>query len=760
MSLAAESKKHPAFLSGGGNLGALIREYDWESTSLGSPATWPQALRTALSICLHSSFPTAIYWGAELRLLYNDAWAPIPAERHPWALGRPGSEVWYDIWNIVGPQFENVLLAGEGFSTYDQMLPMMRNGVQTETYWNYSFTPIRGEHGAVMGIFNQGHETTASVVARREAKAELERMGSMFAQAPGAVAILRGPKHVFDIVNPAYEQLVGRGGLVGLSVSDAIPEVVAQGFVSLLDDVYTSGCPHVGKAVPITLDRINGEPDQRFVDFVYQPLTDSSGQRSGIFVQATDVTDATLAERTLRASESKFAAIANSIDQMIWSTRADGYHDYYNDRWYAFTGVPYGTTNGEAWNGLFHADDQKRAWSMWEDCLRTGDPYHIEYRLRHHSGEYRWVIGRAQCVRNDLGDITRWFGTCTDIHDLKSVEEQLAEQTRSMRESEEFSRSVVESSPDCITVLNLDGTIQFMNENGRLMRQVGDLAPLLGRPCSSLWPPSSEALVNEAIAIALAGGVGRFSTFGPTATGVPKWWDVVVTPALGAAGEPVRLVAMSRDVTEQRQAEESRQLLLGELNHRVKNLFAIASGMVTMTSRSATSVPDMAQVLRGRLDALAKAHELIRSAIKTDAHGVDEGAELDVLVREILRPHLDPSAVNQLTVEGGALHLGVKATTSLALILHELATNAAKYGALCAQTGRLCVLWRLDAGSLCLDWIEEGASGTPKGVGREGFGSKLARATATGQLSGTIVYDWRPDGVKIAITAPLERLQG
>ena len=132
-------------------------------------------------------------------------------------------------------------------------------------------------------------------------------MGSMFAQAPGAVAILRGPKHVFDIVNPAYEQLVGRAGLVGLSVSDAIPEVVAQGFVSLLDEVYTSGRSHVGKAVPITLDRNNGAPDQRFIDFVYQSLTDSAGQRSSIFVQATDVTDATLAERTLRASESKFA---------------------------------------------------------------------------------------------------------------------------------------------------------------------------------------------------------------------------------------------------------------------------------------------------------------------------------------------------------------------------------------------------------------------------------------------------------------------
>src|SRR3546814_10914487 len=105
------------------------------------------------------SFPTAIYWGPELRLLYNDAWAPVPAERHPKALGRPAREVWADIWDVIGPQFEKVIAEGEGFSTFDRMLPMVRDGAVRATYWNYSFTPIRGESGAVAGVFNQGHET-------------------------------------------------------------------------------------------------------------------------------------------------------------------------------------------------------------------------------------------------------------------------------------------------------------------------------------------------------------------------------------------------------------------------------------------------------------------------------------------------------------------------------------------------------------------------------------------------------------------------
>ncbi|WP_246253314.1 PAS domain-containing protein [Sulfitobacter maritimus] len=99
-----------------------------------------------------------------------------------------------------------------------------------------------------------------------------------------------------------------------------------------------------------------------------------------------------LRERQLFESEAKFQAIANSVDQMIWSTLPDGYPDYYNDRWYEFTGVPEGTTDGEAWNGMFHPDDQERAWQRWRESLRTGESYEIEYRLRHRSGDYRWVL--------------------------------------------------------------------------------------------------------------------------------------------------------------------------------------------------------------------------------------------------------------------------------------------------------------------------------------------------------------------------------
>jgi PAS domain S-box-containing protein len=583
-------------------------------------------LRSALSICLHSTFPTAIYWGSELRLLYNDAWALIPAERHPWALGRPGAEVWPDIWAVVGPQFARVIETGEGFSIFDQMLPMVRNGVRHETYWNYSFTPIRGEDGSVVGVFNQGNETTDAVIARREAKAEIKRLGDLFAQAPGAIAILRGPDHFIEIANSAYEQLVGRTGISGRTVAEALPEVVGQGFIELLDRVFQTGEPYVGRAVSVSLQRKAEMPaEERVVDFVYQPLTDSAGARSGLFVQVTDVTDSVLAQAAFRASEAKFQAIVNSIDQMIWSTRSDGYHDYFNDRWYQYTGVPCGSTDGEAWNGMFHPDDQERAWDIWRRCLTTGEPYHIEYRLRHRSGQYRWVIGRAQCVRDNNGTITRWYGTCTDIDDLK-------------------------------------------------------------------------------------------------------------------------------------EAEEKRQLLLREMNHRVKNLFAIASGMVTMTARTAPSVQAMAEALKGRLNALAKAHELIRPAISSDS-GHSGKSSVRALIEETMRPYMDPTREHQIEFKGSEIELGTNASTSLALILHELATNAAKYGALSSPEGRILINWTASNGHLELRWTENVPYRDLSAPDAAGFGTTLARASASGQLGGSITFDWQPSGLQLELNAPLMRLQ-
>ncbi|MBB3019297.1 PAS domain S-box-containing protein [Microvirga lupini] len=254
---------------------------------------------------------------------------------------------------------------------------------------------------------------------------ERQHLRGLFEQAPGFMAALSGPDHVFTMANAAYLRLIGRENIIGKSVREALPEVVEQGFLALLDRVYQNGQPFVGRSIRIVLEPdASGASEERFLDFVYQPIFDPDGKVSGIFVQGHDVTEQKRNEEALRESEERFRVIANSIDQMIWATQPNGFHDYYNQRWYEYTGVPEGTTDGEGWNDMFHPEDQDRAWRVWRRCLETGEPYHIEYRLRHRSGEYRWVLGRAQPLRDSSGRIVRWYGSCTDIHDLKHAQEE------------------------------------------------------------------------------------------------------------------------------------------------------------------------------------------------------------------------------------------------------------------------------------------------------------------------------------------------
>ena len=291
------------FLLGGGEMGELIRRHDWSLTPLGDPTSWPQSLRSALSICLHSSFPTAIYWGSDLCLLYNDAWAPVPADRHPFVLGRPAREVWGGIWHVVGPQMEAAVKNAEGFSVYDQMLPMDRGSVVEETYWNYSFTPIRGEDGLVAGILNQGHEVTARILSERRRAEELVRQRRMFEQAPGFITILGGPEHTFEFVNQAYIRLFGERSFLGKTIREAFPELVGQGFYEWLDTVYRTGERLVLQRVPILLSHPDAPDEVRYLDFIYEPLLDESGGVTGIFCEGYDVTDAHTSRAALEASE-------------------------------------------------------------------------------------------------------------------------------------------------------------------------------------------------------------------------------------------------------------------------------------------------------------------------------------------------------------------------------------------------------------------------------------------------------------------------
>ncbi len=177
------------------------------------------------------------------------------------------------------------------------------------------------------------------------------------------------------------------------------------------------------------------------------------------------------------------------MPQMVWSTLPDGSHDYFNAQWYAFTGVADGSTDGEGWNDVFHPDDQERAWELWRRSLETGEIYEIEYRLRHHSGQYRWTLGRALPVRGKDGRIVRWVGTCTDINDHKRTAEQ----------NEILSRELSHRIKNIFAVIN--GLIGLSSrqfpEMKTLARSLQARIAALGRAHDYVRPHSEESSPHE-----------------------------------------------------------------------------------------------------------------------------------------------------------------------------------------------------------------------------------------------------------------------
>jgi PAS domain S-box-containing protein len=155
------------------------------------------------------------------------------------------------------------------------------------------------------------------------------------------------------------------------------------------------------------------------------PIRDVNKRIVGAVVAQMDITRRVETEAARRDSETKFRTIANAMPQMVWSALPDGAHDYFNQQWYDFTGLPAGSTDGHLWSLAFHPDDRAHTTAQWQRSLATGELYEVHYRLRRHDGQYRWTLGRALAVRDEAGTITRWMGTCTDIHDQKLAEAEL-----------------------------------------------------------------------------------------------------------------------------------------------------------------------------------------------------------------------------------------------------------------------------------------------------------------------------------------------
>ncbi|MBV9900815.1 MAG: PAS domain-containing protein, partial [Alphaproteobacteria bacterium] len=436
-----------AVLAEGGEMGERIRGYDWASTPLGPPAGWPQALKTAVGILLSSKFPMFLAWGAELRFLYNDAYVDVLGGKHPAALGHAFEDIWAEIWSDIHPLVQRAL-AGE--ATYWENLPltMTRKGYEEQTWFTFSYSPLRGDGGEVEGMFCACVETTDTVLAARRRVSEAERLRRLFDHAPSFMAVLRGPDLVFEMMNASYLQLVGHRDLVGKPVREALPEVEGQGFFELLDEVYRSGEAFTGLGIPIQLQREPGAPaEERLVDFVFQPITDADGSVSGIFAEGYDVTERHVAEEALRESEARFRLIADSAPVPMWVTRLDRTRSFVNRAYVEFLGISYEEAISFDWRTVIHPEDAPRILAESLAGEARLERFELVGRYRSH-GEWRWIRSVSQPRWGAQGEHVGFIGVAHDVTELKRGEAALREV------NETLERRVAERTGDLSAALD------------------------------------------------------------------------------------------------------------------------------------------------------------------------------------------------------------------------------------------------------------------------------------------------------------------
>ncbi len=288
---------------------------------MGPIEQWPDTLLTTVNTILGSRHPMFLWWGPDLIQFYNDAYRPsIRLDKHPSALGQKGRECWTEIWHLIGPQIDAVMERGEASWNEDHLVPIYRDGKLEDVYWTYGYSPVRTPQGEICGTLVVCTETTATVRARLQLLRERQRLADLFEQAPAFFAVLDGPDFVFEMANQSYLNLIGHRDILGLPVREAVPEAEGQGYIEILNRVYASGEPFVGRNIPIELaSRASQQLELHYLNFVYQPRRDSNGNISGVIVLGVDVTEGRRTEQVLIQSEKLVAVgrLASSIAHEI-----------------------------------------------------------------------------------------------------------------------------------------------------------------------------------------------------------------------------------------------------------------------------------------------------------------------------------------------------------------------------------------------------------------------------------------------------------
>ena len=575
---------------------ALIAAHDWSASPIGPLAGWPSSLRTLVAVMLDARQPMHVAWGAARTLIYNDAYAQILGRKHPSALGRPWMDVWPEVASVMAPLFDRVF-AGHPIQMDDIKLMVERHGRLEEAHFAFSYTPVRDDRGGVAGLFCSCTDTTAQVLAEQRRAADLERQRRLFASAPGFIGILHGPSMIFEFVNAAFVTLFGGRDFVGKTLREAFPDIEGQGFHEVFDQVYATGRRVVARQTRIRLRQSpDMDPQDRYLDFIYEPMRDDRGEVTGIFIEGYDVTEAHQAVEALRNSDAQLRSLNADLERQVverarergrtWQVSPDllsvmnraGIFEMTNPAWEAVLGWTAAELSRMPWQDLVHPDDLTRSLAGFGELLRGQPVLRFENRYRSKAGHYRWLSWVA------VPEDGRFYCSARDVTLEKNQAAKLAARTM---ERDRLWRN----SQDLLVVIDTQGVFKAVSPAATKI--LGWAAEeMVGRSVFDFILPEDHASTGGALAHATRSELPIYVNRYRHKDGGFRWLSWVAAPEgdliyatarhITAEKEQAEALARTEEALRQSQKMEAVGQLTGGLAHDFNNLLTGITGSLEL----------------------------------------------------------------------------------------------------------------------------------------------------------------------------------
>ncbi|RRN65023.1 PAS domain-containing protein [Caulobacter sp. 602-1] len=737
----------------GGEMAERVRAFDWSQTPVGPRDAWSPSLRLAVDMILATNFPMALRWGPELVLIYNDAYTPALHERHPEALGARLDQTSPDFQASIRAFHEDILNGTSGGFAFEKLpLKVTRGGAQETGYFTISYSPVpdASAPNGVGGVLVTAVEVSQSVADQKTLKTTQERY-EMARDASGVVGAwewdIKANKVYADARYAELHNVSPEFAAAGLPVQSYTPAVHPDDRERVRDSALKA--TQEGGDFSHEYRLVQADGSIRWVYTRGRAYLDEDGQPARNTGVVVDITERKQVEAELAAARIDLDLAAQAAGMGRWDHKPHIGQRFWDARARSIFGLsPDEKPTQEAFERLLHPDDLSRVRAAVAAAMDpSGDgAINLEYRIRRGGdGALRWVevFGRAFF---DGGQCVRFVGVASDVTERREAVDRLLRQEQTLR-------LAMDAADVGTWQLDLDtGDLTWSDRCYQLFGlQPGEPVDL--ETAYALIHPADEPQVREATERAIDPNVRADYAIEYRAIGrddhVERWLSVKGKVFFGDDGKSRRFVGAVVNVTDRKRAELHLRLLVNELNHRVKNSLATIQAIATQSFNGQRPLDQAQEAFSSRIVALAEAHDLLTRENW-------EGAELHDVTARVAALHGGPG---RFDLSGPSIRLSPKSALSLSMALHELATNAMKYGALSTPVGRVHVSWALapDPGAARVDltWTETG--GPPVAPPTErGFGSRLIERGLAAELSGSAAIDFHPDGVVCRIRALTE----